>query len=111
MTFSTERTGSTLIVKLCGEIDQHCASEIRDDIDREIDIGSHVSTVILDLKNVGFMDSSGLGMIMGRYRKISAMGGRLVIENPKPQVDKVLELAGIKKLLSNSAADFGGKLK
>lgn len=102
MTFNTEQNGSTLVVKLCGEIDQHCAAEIRDDIDREIDISSNISTLVLDLGGVTFMDSSGLGMIMGRYRKISAMGGRLKVTSPAPQVDKVLELAGIKKLLADN---------
>lgn len=103
MTFTTEQIGNTLVVKLHGEIDQHCAAEIRDDIDREIDIKSDISIVILDLGGVTFMDSSGLGMIMGRYRKLTAMGGRLMLVRPRPQVKKVLELSGIKKLLDRDS--------
>ncbi len=101
MGFNTEQIGNTLVVKLNGEIDQHCTSEIRDEIDREVDI-KNVSTLIFDLGDVTFMDSSGLGMIMGRYKKLKAMGGKLMLVRPRPQVDRVLELSGIKKLLDKN---------
>lgn len=101
MGFNTEQIGNTLVVKLNGEIDQHCTSEIRDEIDREVDI-KNVSTLIFDLGEVTFMDSSGLGMIMGRYKKLKAMGGKLMLVRPRPQVDRVLELSGIKKLLDKN---------
>lgn len=101
MRFETEQIGNTLVVKLYGEIDQHCTAEIRDEIDREIDI-TNISTVIFDLGEVKFMDSSGLGMIMGRYKKLKTIGGKLMLVRPQPQVDKVLELSGIKKLLDKN---------
>lgn len=101
MRFETEQIGNTLVVKLYGEIDQHCTAEIRDEIDREIDI-TNISTVIFDLGGVKFMDSSGLGMIMGRYKKLKTIGGKLMLVRPQPQVDKVLELSGIKKLLDKN---------
>lgn len=99
MRFSTEQTDAALTVKICGEIDQHCAAEIRADIDREIDI-RNINELVFDLEGVTFMDSSGLGMIMGRYKKLKLLGGRVRIVGAKPQVDKVLELSGIKKLLN-----------
>lgn len=101
MRFETEQIGNTLVVKLYGEIDQHCTAEIRNEIDREIDI-TNISTVIFDLGGVKFMDSSGLGMIMGRYKKLKTIGGKLMLVRPQPQVDKVLELSGIKKLLDKN---------
>ena len=63
------------MVKLYGEIDQHCVSEIRDDIDRQIAI-RNINSLIVDLGGVEFMDSSGIGMIMGRYKNMVSRGGK-----------------------------------
>ena len=93
-----EHVGGSLVVKLRGEIDQHCAEEIRGEIDRELDM-RHSTSLIIDLGDVEFMDSSGLGLIMGRYKKITARGGRLMLARPNSSVDRLLELSGIKKLI------------
>ena len=97
MRYETEQIGGALVVKLYGEIDQHCVSEIRDDIDRQIAI-RNINSLIVDLGGVEFMDSSGIGMIMGRYKNMVSRGGKMMLVRPQPQVDKVLELSGIKKL-------------
>ncbi len=89
------------MVKLYGEIDQHCVSEIRDDIDRQIAI-RNINSLIVDLGGVEFMDSSGIGMIMGRYKNMVSRGGKMMLVRPQPQVDKVLELSGIKKLFEKN---------
>ena len=96
MRYETEQIGGALVVKLYGEIDQHCVSEIRDDIDRQIAI-RNINSLIVDLGGVEFMDSSGIGMIMGRYKNMVSRGGKMMLVRPQPQVDKVLELSGIKK--------------
>ena len=83
---------TTLVVKLSGEIDQSCASEIRSDIDREIQL-KNVKNLIFDFGGVTFMDSSGIGVILGRYKQIKARGGKTMIVRPQPQVDKILELS------------------
>ena len=101
MRYETEQIGGALVVKLCGEIDQHCVSEIRDDIDRQIAI-RNINSLIVDLGGVEFMDSSGIGMIMGRYKNMVSRGGKMMLVRPQPQVDKVLELSGIKKLFEKN---------
>ena len=101
MRYETEQIGGALVVKLYGEIDQHCVSEIRDDIDRQIAI-RNINSLIVDLGGVEFMDSSGIGMIMGRYKNIVSRGGKMMLVRPQPQVDKVLELSGIKKLFEKN---------
>ena len=68
------------------------------DIDREIQI-KNVHNLILDFAGVTFMDSSGLGMIIGRYKQIKARNGKTMIIRAQPQVDKVLELSGLKKII------------
>ncbi len=98
MDIRMEYIGTTLVVKLAGEIDQSCAEEIRSDIDREIQI-KNVHNLILDFAGVTFMDSSGLGMIIGRYKQIKARNGKTMIIRAQPQVDKVLELSGLKKII------------
>ena len=89
---------TTLVVKLEGEIDQSCAAEIRTDIDREIQL-KNVRNLILDFAGVTFMDSSGIGVIIGRYKQIKARGGKTMIIRARPQVDKILELSGLKKIM------------
>ncbi len=96
-----EQIGGSLVVKLGGEIDQHCAEEIRGDIDRELDIKKS-SSLIIDLGDVEFMDSSGLGLIMGRYKKMAGRGGTIMLARPKPNVDRLLEMSGIKKLIGRN---------
>lgn len=101
MRYETEQIGGALVVKLYGEIDQHCVSEICDDIDRQIAI-RNINSLIVDLGGVEFMDSSGIGMIMGRYKNMVSRGGKMMLVRPQPQVDKVLELSGIKKLFEKN---------
>lgn len=98
MQIRMETIGTTLVVKPEGEIDQSCAAEMRGDIDREIR-RKNIKNLILDLGGVTFMDSSGIGVILGRYKLIQALGGKTMIVRPQPQVDKVLELSGLKKIV------------
>ncbi len=98
MTIRTEHIGTTLVVKLSGELDQSCAGEIRGDIDRQLRL-SPIKNLILDFAGVSFMDSSGIGMILGRYKQIKARGGKTMIIRAKPQVDRILELSGLKKII------------
>ncbi len=98
MTIRTEHIGTTLVVKLSGELDQSCAGEIRSDIDRQLRL-SPIKNLILDFAGVSFMDSSGIGMILGRYKQIKARGGKTMIIRAKPQVDRILELSGLKKII------------
>ena len=90
--------GDRLTVYLCGEIDHHSAAEMRFFIDGELE-RSTPSLLIFDFSEVDFMDSSGIGLVMGRLRLLSGWGGKAVIENPKPNIKKMLKLAGLEKLI------------
>lgn len=90
--------GSTLVAKLDGELDQSCAAEIRERIDNEICIHG-INNLVMDFDKVAFMDSSGIGVLIGRYKQIKARGGRMLVIRTRPQVDKLMELAGLKKLM------------
>ncbi|MDO4744650.1 MAG: anti-sigma factor antagonist [Clostridia bacterium] len=101
MDIKLEIIGTTLVAKIEGEIDHHTAPKLRGEIDRELDL-HHVLNLVLDFDGVTFMDSSGIGVIAGRYKEIKARGGRVMIIRVKPQVDKILEISGLKTILDCS---------
>ena len=98
MEMTLERVGTTLVAKLDGELDQSCAAEIREKIDKDINMHSIIN-LVMDFDRVDFMDSSGIGMLIGRYKLIKARGGKMLIIRTSPQVDKIIELSGLKGLI------------
>ena len=83
--------------KLCGEIDHHIAPQIRGEIDARCE-SCRPSRLILDFGKVGFMDSSGIGLVMGRYRMISLIGGNLEVVNVPQNLRKIFVLSGLGNL-------------
>ncbi|MBQ2897507.1 MAG: anti-sigma factor antagonist [Clostridia bacterium] len=91
-------TNNTLTVKLCEDIDHKNALDIRKQIDSEI--GKRpIKTLIFDFSGVEFMDSAGIGMILGRYKLLNAIGGMVYINNPTKAVLKIIEISGINKII------------
>lgn len=87
-----------LYLKITEEIDHHSCEKIKKRSDYEIQI--HIpKKVIFDFENVNFMDSSGIGMIIGRYKLVSMFGGKTSMVNVKPSIKKVFEMSGILKLI------------
>lgn len=91
-------SGKTLSVALRGEIDHHNAAKMRTGIDKLI-LENRPSTLILDVEDITFMDSSGLGLIMGRYKKMNEIGGELILRNPNEAILKICRLAGLSRLI------------
>ena len=91
-------TGGTLIIYLDGDIDHHNARSVRQKIDSKLFI-QRPRELVLDLSKVSFMDSSGLGLILGRYTKSAELGILFRITNPNRQIKKILDLAGIHRLI------------
>lgn len=89
----------TLLLRIEGELDMHTASTLRHAIDTEIEKRG-IRTVILNLQGVQFVDSSGLGVILGRYKKLLPLGGKLKITNVPPHIYKIMELSGLPKIIS-----------
>ena len=87
-----------LTSKIIGDIDHHSAKSVRERIDSEI-FEKKPILILLDLSAVEFMDSSGLGLILGRYNVASDLGAEFRIIKPSPSVSKILDLAGIKRLM------------
>ncbi len=85
-------------IKLEGEIDHHSAISVRSKID-ELIFDIRPKKLTLDLSGISFMDSSGLGLIMGRYSLVKELGGTLVLRSPTIAVMKILTLAGMEKMI------------
>ena len=86
-----------LTAYLDGEIDHHSVKPVREEIDSTID-RLQPKALALDFSGVTFMDSSGIGLVMGRYRKIAPYNAQLYVFNPPPSIAKVMRLSGIDKI-------------
>ena len=96
--FDSEFTGAALKIKLRGEIDHHSAVAVRSAIDDMIRT-KRPSELIIDMSAVDFMDSSGLGLIMGRYNTMREIGGSVKVYDPTPSTEKIMRLAGIERII------------
>lgn len=90
-------TGEVVTAYLKGELDHHTAKAMREAIDDAVDLNMP-TLLILDFGGITFMDSSGIGLVMGRYRNLLKSGAELHIIGAPPQIYKMFKLAGIEKL-------------
>ena len=88
-----------LYVRLEGELDEHNASLARAQADRLIEKYVSASRAIFDLKSVSFMDSTGIGFLIGRYKKFSRYGIPVYVTNPTLSTDKILQMSGLYTLM------------
>ncbi len=96
-----------LFFSLEEEIDHHTTKDLRRKMDYEIE--RHMpKKVIFDFNSVSFMDSAGIGLLLGRYKIVNMLGGEVALINVKKSVKKVLDMCGILKLI-HIYDDFGMK--
>lgn len=88
-----------LVVKLYGDLDHHAAENIKESVDREL-VRKGVVNVGFDFSNVSFMDSSGIGVIMGRYKKVNALGGQVIIYGASDRVTSIIRMSGIDSIVT-----------
>lgn len=93
-----KKMGNSLVIKIKGEIDSESAKEMRRKIDVEYDFCA-VRDMVFDLSEVGFMDSSGIGMIIGRYKRASALGGMVKVFGADRTVKRIIELSGLGRIV------------
>lgn len=87
-----------LIIKISEEIDDHSVQKIRREADYEIE-RNMPKTVIFDFNSVTFMDSAGIGLIIGRYKLASMLGAKVQLANLSQNVKKIFEMSGILRLI------------
>ncbi|AKO94028.1 MULTISPECIES: anti-sigma F factor antagonist [Priestia] len=88
---------SVLLVRLKGELDHHTAEELRTRITGLLQ--KDVNHIVLNLADLSFMDSSGLGVILGRYKQIKSAGGEMVVCAISPAVHRLFEMSGMFKII------------
>lgn len=87
-----------LVIYLNGELDHHNAIQIREEADRLVE-RNHIKHIIFDFSGTDFMDSAGIGVIMGRYKKVIFIGGKIAVTNVKSSVDRIFRLSGLYKII------------
>jgi len=89
----------SLLFKITEEIDHHAVEKLRRRADFEIE--KHIPRkVIFDFSNVTFMDSAGIGLLLGRYKNITSLGGSLEVINATETVNKILIMSGVNKIIN-----------
>ena len=99
MEINYSKKDKLLKVEITEEIDHHIVEKIRRKVDDEITRHMPRKTVF-DFDRVSFMDSAGIGMIIGRYKMMKLIGGETEIINISPNVKRILEMSGINKIIS-----------
>ena len=89
---------SILTVKFTEDIDQHIADKLRRKMDDEIE--KYIpKKVIFDFSGISFMDSSGIGMILGRYKLVKMLGGNIELINVNKSIKKIFEMSGVTRII------------
>ena len=107
MQYHFQLEGQALIATLQGELDLHTSPKFKEELTRLLDDHSNIKHFIMDVKGLSFVDSSGLGVILGRYRELHERGGRLFFVQANPQIKRILQMSGFQKIseFANSTSD------
>ena len=101
VTIQTDKSCLKTTAILHGDLDHHTAKYIRSKIDAAIR-ENNTQKLIIDFANVSFMDSSGIGLLMGRYRKIQDIGGSVYVSNVGYTMQRIFRMSGLYKILKQS---------
>jgi len=91
--------GDRLYFYLSGELDEHYARGVKEYMESVILKNPKIYNVIFNMSELSFMDSTGIGMLLGRYKRLKKQGVRCFIEQPTVSVEKVIELSGIYEVI------------
>lgn len=97
-----ERKRNTLLVRLNGELDHSASMRVRAELDGLIAEGG-IRRLVFDLRDLRFMDSSGIGLIIGRYKMMKRRGGSVAICGSNARIDRIFDMAGVYQLVERKA--------
>ncbi|HHW39415.1 MAG TPA: anti-sigma F factor antagonist [Bacillales bacterium] len=98
LVINLETKKDVLLIRLKGELDHHTAENLRNKVSDKIE-QNNIHHIILNLEELAFMDSSGLGVILGRYKQIQSQGGEMVVCSISPAVKRLFDLSGLFKII------------
>ncbi|HEX7065556.1 MAG TPA: anti-sigma F factor antagonist [Bacillales bacterium] len=93
-----EIKGNVLCIRLEGELDHHTSGQLRAQVEEALD-RNQIKHIVMNLEQLKFMDSSGLGVILGRYKRIKNAGGEMVVCAISPSVKRLFEMSGMFKII------------
>ncbi len=99
MNLQGSRRGDNLYIYLSGELDEHSVAKVRERADKLIDDNAGLSRAVFNLAGLRFMDSTGIGFLIGRYKRLKKYGMDMYLENPDAGADKVLSISGLYSLM------------
>ncbi len=99
---SYEKNRNTLIVRLAGELDQREAAGIRDEVDALLE-DAQIRRLVFDLSRLRFMDSSGIGLIIGRYKRLRRRHGSVAVTGVDDRMNRIFDMAGLYQLVERLA--------
>lgn len=114
MEIEIRKVGRALLVSLRGELDLATAGTVREAVDSHLEKNARLRHLVWDLAGVGFIDSSGVAVLLGRYKKIEAREGQMFSVGASDAVQKVLQMAGIQRIMKfvdseeRALAEIGG---
>jgi stage II sporulation protein AA (anti-sigma F factor antagonist) len=99
-----EQHRKAMIVRLKGELDHHSAETVKARLEEAISRGDGLN-MILSLRELDFMDSSGLGVILGRYKQIISKGGKMIVCEVNPDMYRLFEMSGLFKIITMESSE------
>ncbi len=93
------RDGDRLTVQMQGELDHYCAQSVRRELDGLLAADDTIRCLVLDFANLNFMDSSGIGVILGRYRVMRDRGGSLWVTRMNPHIARIFHMSGMDRII------------
>jgi len=99
MQIESDYQNKILYMRLCGEMDEHNAASVRREADRLAESYLHSERAVIDLEKVSFMDSTGIGFLIGRYKKFRRYGIPVYVTNPSLSTDRILQMSGVYTLM------------
>jgi len=95
MQIKSRIVNKTLYILLSGELDEYTVPKVREDLDRLMETERGFMQIVLDFSELTFMDSLGVGVLIGRYKKMRQMNKPIFITNPSSVAEKIFKMSGL----------------
>jgi len=104
LTINMESKGDVLCIRLEGELDHHAAEQLKKQATAAME-SKTIKHIVLNLESLTFMDSSGLGVILGRYKQIKQQQGQMVVCAISPSIKRLFEMSGLFKVIQIESSE------